>query len=269
MSTTLLYITLELKSRIRAYMVWVFWWAIMAVYMAYVFNMISDTASANSLLKTLDPNLLKAFNIGENYFTSVEGFVGGQFTSLYGLIGSIFALFVGVGCIGGEIEQKRIHFILLAPFSRTAVYLTRFVVNSIGLLVSTHMVFLLAYILFVHLTNIPNISYQFFISIASVLAIIQLCILSVAMVLGLIGQRQMVQSVSIGALVASWFMNSLSSLSGYPEWIRPFSVFYYANIPHIIETFNVDSQRSPFFIFGIIIPLAFGIYLFRKTDILC
>jgi putative exporter of polyketide antibiotics len=85
--------------------------------------------------------------------------------------------------------------------------------------------------------------------------------------LGILFPKNIAQLGGIGVLVFSWFLNSLSSIGGFPEWLKPFSPFYYLNVLKLRDEFAVDWSRFGVLMSVYVACLVVGILVFRKKDL--
>ncbi len=197
----------------------------------------------------------------------MENFFSGQFLTIYTLAGSVFALFIGIAIIGGKIEDGTIAGFLTKPLRRSQIYLGSFINNVIFLVLSSAAIGTVVYELFNLLTRQAYISTQYFINAFLSTTIVFITVLAAGQLLGLFLAKSRAHALGAFLIVLTWFVNSLGSLQGFPQWLRPFSPFYYFNNAQLRDTFTLDWHHL------IVLPAAtsllvvIGVFLFRKKDI--
>jgi ABC-type transport system involved in multi-copper enzyme maturation permease subunit len=262
------FIYLRLQSRFITWLFWTLIWVALGVIFALIFQSFSQSAQGmDKLYQSLPQALLKSVNIEPGYLTQVEKFLSGQFLTIYTLIGAVFALFQGVGEIGGKIDDRTISNFLTKNISRSSFYTLQFITNLIFLFASNVIVWLSIYWSFrLFTTTQNNISTDYFVYGSLSTSVLFVTICGIGQAWSTIVSKNIAQFSGIGILVISWFLNSLSSIDGYPDWLRPWAIFYYLNVDKLRDEFAADSYRLTVLVVVYLVSLVIGVVIFRKKD---
>jgi|LakMenEpi03Aug12_release.lakeMendotaPanAssembly.Ray.scaffolds.fasta_scaffold274231_2 ABC-type transport system involved in multi-copper enzyme maturation permease subunit len=258
----------RLQSRILTWLFWVLVWLALGLVFANLFDSLSQEAQETEKLITNLPAALRGtFNIDTGYLTQVEKFLSGQFLTVYTLIGTIFALIQGVYEIGGKVEDRTISNYLTKNISRTELYLSQFFANLVFFVTSSGVVWGLVYGFFRIFSDQSEISIEYFLATFLMTSALFVTTAGAGQLLGILFPKNIAQLGGIGVLVFSWFLNSLSSIGGFPEWLKPFSPFYYLNVLKLRDEFAVDWSRFGVLMSVYVACLVVGILVFRKKDL--
>jgi len=256
----------DLRTRVKPLLVWVVSWLALAGFMAWMFEPLREQVDTQTLLELFDPELLEAFNIPLDYLDSIENFVGGEFLTFYALIGGIFAVFAGVGRIRAKITDKTLSHLLSSQFTRTQIFVAGLLSNMLFFSTAAALIGCGMYWLFDLITNQDSISVDFFVASFVSLTIVHVAIVAAAQTAGIILRRNAV-SLGTGLVIFTWFTDSLSTLDGFPDWLKPVSPFWYVNMEKITQDYQLDWGRlSVVLVFLISVSVA-GVFLFRKKNI--
>ncbi|GAB4148616.1 MAG: hypothetical protein OHK0017_11500 [Patescibacteria group bacterium] len=233
-----------------------------------MFNSLAkDTASIDQVIKSLPESVAKSFNIGENYLSKVESFVSGQFLSIFILIGSIFAYFIGVGEIGGKIYDRTIANWLTKNLSRTQIYLGQWLTSVALFTVSNAAIWGLMYYMFDLFSDQSELSKLYFTYAAIGTLGLFLTWNAFGQMVSVVAGRA--KSIPIGStfIVFSWFVNNLANLNGFPQWIKPFSINNYFNIILLRDNFELDWAKTIGLVGFTLLFMLAGLLLFRRKDL--
>ena len=262
------FIYLRAQSRFSAWLFWTLIWIALGILFSSVFQSLSDSAQdVEKAYGSLPPAVLKSFNIESGYLTQVERFLSGEFLTIYTLIGAVFAFFQGLNEVGGKIDDRSISNFLTKNISRSSYYILQLVANLIFLLTSNALVWTSIYWSFRFFTSGVDIPVDYFVNGIISTSVLFVCISGFGQLLGIILPKSPAQYSGISFLVFSWFLNSLSNIQGYPEWLKPVSAFYYLNIPKLRDELSLDFTRINVLILVFIVCIVVGLIIFRKKDL--
>ncbi len=258
---------LRLSQRKINLLLWSFIWLLLISVFAGLFDSFKEQGEDfDQLISTLPPALTDTFNISQTYVTRAESFLSGQFLTLYMLVGSIFAYISGNYVIASKIEDKIITTWLTKGISRSTLYLSQGFVNILYFWVSGFLVWAGAVVLFELLSSSSldtDYALAGYISTTMLLTAWTL----IAQGMGSYLSAKINQGLGLGIVLISFFMNSLSSIEGYPEFLKPLSLFYYVDVPTIRDEFMIDWQRLWILpVIGLVVFTIGSVY-FRKSDI--
>jgi hypothetical protein len=246
-------------------------WSLVWILLISVFASLFDSfkgqgAEFDKLITTLPPALAETFNISQSYVSKAESFLSGQFLTLYLLVSSIFAFISGNYVIAGKIEDKVITTWLTKSLSRSTLYLAQGFVNVLFFWLSGLLVWSGAVVLFELLsTSSLDTSYAFSGFISTAMLITTWAFIGQAS--GSVLSSKINQGLGIGVILISFFMNSLSNIEGYPDWLKPLSLFYYVDIPALRDDFLINWDRLWVLPVIGLIGFVIGLLFFRKRDI--
>lgn len=237
-----------------------------------MFASIYDSAAEESqafsdLISAYPEGLLDAFNISTNYLNSVETFISGQFLSLFALVGSVYAVYLGIGEIGGKINDKTISVYMSKNISRTSLYLTTAATNSIIIFCSNCFIWLVLYAQMHFFTSQDSISVQYFWSAALITSLIMITWTIIGQFLGIILDSPAARGLGAAYIVFGYFINNLSALTNFPEWVNPITLFYFLDAELLRDEFEVGSNNIVVLISISILFLLLGVIRFRKKNI--
>lgn len=261
-------IWLELKLKIRSILIWCLVILALGVMFAAMFNTLKDQAvDFQKLLDSFPDELKKPFNISNDYFNSVENLLNGEFLTFYNLAGSILACFLGVGAVGAKLENKTLAQYLTKKISRIHYYLAQFATNTLFLFIAAIIIAPILYLSFIILTNQKSISVGYFTGLFLGTFLIQFIFLALAQVLGTGLGRSKSLAMSCGVAAFSWFLNSISELKGFPQWLKYVSPFYYFDSKYLISNLSFDWGRGWLLVVLTIIFVVAGALVFDRKDL--
>jgi ABC-type transport system involved in multi-copper enzyme maturation permease subunit len=263
---TFLLIKFGLFDKFKSLLVWSGIWILLALILSNLFNSFAEQDELEIVLKTLPKELLAAMNISSGYFSKVENFVSGEFLTLYTLMGSIFAVFLGVGAIGGRLENGQITSQLNQNLSRFQIIFSQIIINLIFLVKSGLLIGFFAYFAFSFFTG-QQVSSKYFIMAMLGSFGLQFLGLALGFLLGLFFTKSTAQSVGGGLIAASWLFNGLKDTAGYPEEIKPLSVFYYFDIELLRAEFTLNWTYFSILIAISSLLLIFSVWKFKNSEV--
>jgi len=258
----------QFASHYKTILLWTVVWSLLALLFVSVFNDLSKTAAQSiRLYQSLPPAILNTFNISSDYLTKSEKFLSGQFLTIYLLAGGVFSVFIGVGSVGGKLDNATIATFLTKPISRVSFYITELLTSAATMLTVSATVGIIMYGLFATLANQPSVSAQYFVAafLGSGCLFVTLAIFGQA--LGTLLNRTHAQAVGAALVVFSFFVNGLGSLAGVPAWLQKVSIFYYLDTTQIRDLYSLNGGRL--WVLGVVslVFLVIGTLWFRRKDI--
>ena len=262
------FLYIRLQSKFTAWIFWIGVWLSLGLVFALLFDSLSEEAlEAEEFITRLPAAITDTFNIGSGYLTEVEKFLSGQFMTVYTLIGTIFALIQGVGVVGGVIEDRTISNYITKNISRLNFYAGKFLINLVFFATSGAAVWGLVYLFFDIFSSQSELSLGYFFAAYFATSTLFIVVSGIGQLLGVILPKNIAQLGGIGFLVFTWFLNSLSSISGYQECIKPTSIFYYLNSTKLRDDFTFDIDRLAVLYVVYLISLVVGIIIYRQKDV--
>lgn len=258
----------RLNNRKFSIVIWSVWWLLLGFVFSSLFSTLAqEAAEYDKIIGTLPPALLSSFNIAAGYLSRVETFLSGQFLTTFGLIGSVFALFIGVGELRGKLEDGSVYNWLTKSLSRTSIFTGQWLVNIIFLSLGNLIIWSLLYFQFYFLSDQKDISVDYFVNAGLGTFLVFLVWTSFGALIGTIFTKSRSQSLGVGLIVLSWFLNNLASLSGFPAWLEKLSVFSYFDTGKLRQDYVLDWSRIWVLPVLSVIFVLIGLSVFRQKDL--
>jgi ABC-type transport system involved in multi-copper enzyme maturation permease subunit len=250
-------------------LIWAAVWLALGLTYSTLFNSLSSGAKDfQTAIQSLPKSITTSFNIGEDYLSKVENFLSGQFLTLFTLAGTVFGVMIGVGEIGGKIEDGTLVHFMTKNLSRIQIYLLQNLTNIVFLGVSNVIIWAGIYLEFkLFATSQSDIHSQFFALGCLATWLMFVAASSFGQFLGAWFSKNIAQYSGITILVFMWFLHGLSNTDGYPDWLKPLTIFYYLDVPKLRDEFLLDTSRTLVFVLITIISVIFGSAIFRQKDL--
>lgn len=262
------FISMRLRRRWLALVFWIFVWNLVGLIFSTLFDSFkSEAAQLNATIEALPQGLKNSFNISNDYASSVENLISGQFLTLHLLIGAIFSYIIGLGEIGGKIDDHTIFQWLSSRLSRSSLFISQFITNSLFLLIGAVCIWAGLFVQFELLTSQENISQHYFGSAALSTGIFCIACTSLGQLLGVIVPRKIGQNVGIGYIIFAFFINSLSKINGFPESLNILSIFRLVDVVMLRDDYTINSNNIYSLMALTAISISIGILFFRTKDI--
>ena len=219
------------------------------------------------LIKSLPPVLLNSFGISNLFNFTLLNFLSTEYLSLFLLVILLFfTISYASSQISAEIENKTIGIILSLPISRIKIYLSKYLVGVIGIIIVT---------IFSVLTIIPvafianiKVSSQDVYLISIVVLLFSLSSLSIGFfVSSLFSHKGTSDMVSAVLFILMYVINIISSVNVHLKSIRYISIFYYYNISDILKYNYINNLSIKVFLAVFIFFSILGMFIFYKRDI--
>ena len=221
----------------------------------------------DELLESFPEGLLKAFDIQELSFNTIEKFLDME---QYGIIFPLMMIFLFVGfatsAIAREIENGTIEFILAKPISRTKIFFGRYLAGVISILIVNFFVicsvFPFALIYDVEVTS-KNHIYGFFLGVLFSWAVFSLSY----MLSCFFSERTKVYMSAGGVLLLMYVANIAATISEPLEKLQYLSFFHYYE--HHAAFVLGEISIIPILVFSVvaIVTTIIGLVCFNKRDI--
>ena len=266
--TYLKFLLIQIKRNFSRWFFWVLIWSFVGGLFVSVFNLLSDDEElVEEFIAAFPEEVLSGFNIDTNYLTDAESFLSGEFLSYYTLIGGIYAFMFGANLIANKIEDGSITLLITKHIPRSHFYGLQGLISLIFFSASSIAIWSVLFILFEFFSNQEELSTLYFYSAGLSTTLLFLAFAGLGQAFSLMIERKMARTIGIGVIVFAWFINSLSSVENFPEWLEPLSPFYYLNAEMLREDYMVDIQRLNVIIIAYIITIIVGIYTYRRKDL--
>jgi ABC-2 type transport system permease protein len=237
------------------------------MFVAFFKSLQGQFEGINDLLKSYPETFLKAFNIENFNFSTIESFISAeQFSITWPIMVVLSYISFGASIIANEVEQGTMDILLSLPISRIKLFISRYIAGIVSLLLFTS-ISVFPIIPFARLYGIP---YQtsHFITLFFICLLFGWTVLSISIFFSsLFSEKGKVFSIAGGILIVMYILNVFAGLKENMKNLHYFSFFYYFNQNEILayNKFNYASL-AVFATISIICTIA-GLLIFNKRDI--
>lgn len=221
----------------------------------------------NQIMKSYPEGIMKAMNIEEMNFDTIEKFLAVEYFSF---IWPILALFFFISFAGGnlarEIEKGTIEVLLAKPVSRFSLYCARYCGGMAALLLFTF-ISIFCIIPLAWFFDIEYIFQSYYsVSVISFLFVIAAYSMSM-MFSAFFSERGKVYMMMGGILIIMYVMNVVVAFKEQWKNIQYFSFFYYYHYHQAFIHHEIDELSIIVFSSIAVVSMLIGAYWFQKKDI--
>ena len=226
-----------------------------------------ETAKFNELLQSYPKAVLKAFNIENLQFSSIEGYISAEhFSFVWPLLAIFLAISTAGNSIAGEIEKATMAITLSMPIKRAKIYIAK----ALSGLLSIGGFALVTTLSLIPLSKINNVSlnYNHVLKVSVLATLFALAIYCLAMMFSAIySEKSKVYFWMGGILVSMYVANIVSGLVNNLKNLEYISMFHYFSADKAIVQGHLSLQSILVFAVLSIISLLIGYAVFIKRDI--
>lgn len=238
-------------------------WMYIALFPAFK----DQSASLEALMKNYPESFMKAFNFDIKSFTTIEGYLS---TEQFSFVWPLMLMFLMIGYAGfafsGEIEKGTIEILLAQPISRVKLFLSRFVVGVVMLILFV----ILSIFAAMPISKAYNINFAFenFLKLSLLASLFGLATYSIGIFLSSVfSDRGKVFFLSGGLLVLMYVLNIVSALKENLADLKYGSFFYYFNPTKALVYNQIDHWAYVVFGGVALVTFVLGLIVFVKRDI--
>lgn len=231
----------EMKINLKSFIIWlsILMCLFLLVFLIYPFIINSDNIKMmDEMMNMFPPEVLKAFNMDISLIDSAYGWLKTE--------GFVFVLLI-VGCYSGllgsnillkEENDKTIEYLNSLPITRNKIIFTKV---SVGLIYIILMVFMLGIFNFIGLSLSGNFDRKQYILLSITPLFSSITIYFICMFIStFMHKNKKMQSISLGLVLISYVLLTLSSISDEVEFLKCFSVFTLADIRNVIVNIVIN-----------------------------
>jgi ABC-2 type transport system permease protein len=240
--------------------------ALLAGFIALFYPLIQGLDSLNELLQI--PVFQSLIPEGGADYTTPEGFLGTEFFTFMPLVLAILAVGAGLGVAANEEARGTIDLLLSTPLPRWRIIVEK---SAAFLLELTAILALGAAGLALAILLTPDLDLVIEHAVAATFALLPvvLLIMTVALCLStILRSRGLVVTITIVWLVASYFANTFSQMSGAAllDVLGRLSFFRYFNAVHILQS-GMNWTHFVLLLAVAIVPLGLAVAGFERRDL--
>jgi ABC-2 type transport system permease protein len=217
----------ELKTFVRSAFNWTLAMLLTLTVFMFMFPAISkDIGLMNEILSNFPPEFTRALGLSTLDLSDVIGYYAYAFMYIV-LIGSVYALKIGISVLSEETRVKTADFLLSKPISRTAI-VTAKIMSVLTLLLCQTIIFIIGSLVITQFLSNQYVDKNTFLLITLSLLLVQLFFAAFGLLLSvIISKIKTVLPITLGVVFGFWALQMLNqSLEGSQlAYITPFAYF--------------------------------------------
>lgn len=237
------------------------------MYIAMFPSIQEQAANFNELMKNYPEALMKAFNLEEMSFDTLEKFLAmEQFSFVWPLMVMFMLISLAGGSIAQEIERGTMELLLSRPISRIKIFLSRYLVGLAILFVFT----IFSIFAVVPLAKLHHLDYVFknHLTVAILGFLFGWAVFSLALMFSaMFSERGKVYMMSGGTLLLMYVFNIIAALQENLEKLKYFSFFYYFDTQKALVHNIIHQEAILVFALVIVVCTALGAIWFKRRDL--
>lgn len=221
----------------------------------------------NKLLESYPEPIKKVFGMNELNLGELMGFYGVEIYMMTTLLGSIYSAILASNILAKEENEKTIEFLLSKPVGRSRIVTEKLLGVFVNILILNGVSTITSIIGF-QFADDPDVPTDTFTLLAVATILLHLTFGAIAFMLSsMLKKTRSIMSVSLGIVLAAYFMNVMAGISEDLEVLKYFSPFKYVDAAQIIN----DNKLEPLYMFimaaVIFISVITSYMVYRKKDI--
>jgi len=241
--------------------------AMMWMYVVTYPSLQATAAEVSEFVKSLPPELNKAFGLDPRSFTTFEGYVAGkQFSMIWPMMMVMLVGGMAANYISGDIEKGTMEMVLSQPITRQKIIISR-ILSGVFICFLFAAISVLSVIPMTKIYDI-NIPINHFFLISFIGFLFGLAVYGFSMLVSaLFSEKGKALFLTIAILLTMYIINIVALLKASLEDIKFASYFYYYDYAGILLDGKVGRLSIIFFLISFLFFSAAGIVLFSKRDI--
>ena len=251
----------ELKANFKGLCIWLFITMIFFLIAFLIYPSIMngpEVESLNEMMKTFPEEMLKSFNMDISSIDTVYGWLKSEGFVFILLIIGCYAGILGSNILLKEESEKTIEYLGTLPIKRKNIVLQKSLVGIINIIIFTIAIAVFNYIGLLLSGDFFKLQYLL-LSITPLLSSISIFFICMFLSTFTNKMKKML-GVSIGIVVLSYALNTISSLSKNVEFLKYFTVFTLPDIRNVIIKTSIN-------IYMVIISLLISLLFLSLTII--
>lgn len=156
-------IKFEFLKRSKGMFVWIlFWTSFVALILGFYDSLAANIKELESLMSTLPPQLLKAFNIDATSLSTLEGMFNSRFTTFSIIIGGFWAGLQGAQIIGKDESKGVLTWLSTQPLSRLGIYFSKLIAIILWIIIIKFALMFISILQADILTSVSEVPVRFF-----------------------------------------------------------------------------------------------------------
>ncbi|ANB57753.1 ABC-2 transporter family protein [Anoxybacillus sp. B7M1] len=257
----------ELKRNFKSLMIWSVVLSGLILLTLSIYPQFAEQQNEmNKLLEAYPEPMKKALGMNELSLGDLMGFYGIEIYMMTTLLGSIYTAILASNILAKEENEKTIEFLLSKPVTRNRIVTEKLLAVFVNILIFNGVITIISMIGF-QFADDPEVPAGIFSLLIVATILLHLTFAAVAFMLSsMLKKTRSILSISLGIVLAAYFMNVMAGISEDLEILKYFSPFKYVDAAQIIR----DHQLEPLYMFimaaVIFISLFVSFMVYRKKD---
>lgn len=259
----------QLYLRRNFILIYAVFWLLMSGLFAALYPLLEQNSeSFNQAVAAFEgTGIAEAFGITADYASSAQAFVGGEQLSIFSMVASGVAVFLGAATIGGAIQTKQIFAFLNKPLSRTAVYTLHYFTNLFTLVVLNGLVTIITWLTYAIFVPDDPFDDGFLLSIFLGFTVINALFLAFGQLFSILIGSMPTILIGIFAAIFGQMLDGISTLKDFPTILKFINPFYYLNTVRIKDSGILESSDMLILVLLTVMLFFLGVVFFRKKEI--
>lgn len=257
----------ELKINFKSFCIWliitiIFFLVVFLVYPSIVNS--SEIESLNDMMNIFPEEVLKAFNMDISTIDSVYGWLKSEGFIFIILIIACYSGLLGSNILLKEENDKTIEYLGMLPIKRHTIVTKK---SIAGIIYITALTFLIGIFNFIGLKLSGDFNQKQFILLSITPLLTSYTTFFICLFLSTFTNKsKKMIGVSLGLVLVSYLLNTISSLSENVEFLKYFSIFTLADLRNVIMEVNINPKMIITCLICSILFLALTIVRYNKKD---
>lgn len=257
----------EFKFNLRSLILWISIISILMIIIYIVYPSIVNSGNLETIddmLKGIDPNLLKVFNMDISKISSVSGWLYSEGFIILQIFLSLYSVILGSSILLKEEDEKTIEYLFSKPISKNYIVTNKLLVGFINIFIMNIMIFIIN-LIGLYFSNDLDLNKLIIVSIIQLFSVIPFFTISI-LISTLLRKTKTSLSIGIELVLISYFFNILSFLSTKVEFFKYFSLYTLSNYREFLINKTININNLIIFILITIISTSLTYYLYNKKE---
>jgi ABC-2 type transport system permease protein len=258
----------ELKRNLKSLIIWsIVLSGLILVTLSVFPQFAQQQKNMAKLLEAYPESIKKAFGMNELNMGDLMGFYGVEIYMMTTLLGSIYSAILASNILAKEENEKTIEFLLSKPITRSRIVTEKLLAVLVNILIFNG-VSTIASIIGFQFAKDPDVPTDTFSLLIAATILLHLTFSAIAFMLSsLMKKTRNILSISLGVVLAAYFMNVMAGISEDLEFLKYFSPFKYVDAASIINDNEIKLLYIFIMVAVILISIVTAYMVYRKKDI--
>jgi beta-exotoxin I transport system permease protein len=259
----------ELKANLRSFWIWsgvLFFLAL--INMSSYRTMAKSSKELEALMNKMPQGLKAVFHMDKLSMGNILGYYSTKSLAMVMMLGSMFCVILLSSIISKEEADKTAEYLMAKPLSRNEIAITK-ILSGLTLIFIFFLIVFVSNFAFIEMFKLRTYNFSAFLMINLGILIIYFLFASIGLFISMfISSSRALISVSIGIVMAAFFLNTIARLTQWLEFLKYISPFYYLDPGDIILGLKSPLPGYAGMFVASIILIVVSVLLYRRKDIL-